>query len=278
MEMKFTVGEMAKLNGVSKQTLIYYDRMGVFCPRQVDPQNGYRYYTSDQLEELDSVLILRELGFSLEEIKGHMSNRTGKRTLQLLREQQTSVREKLNQLALIERRMERKIKSLEDFFAREDKEITFVQRKKEYLAVQSIPPKPEGILGVDMALKKLLRRAGDCAYVHDYQIGDMISPENLENHRFLCFSHAFLPLEKPCPPADLWIKPAGTYARGYHIGSYATTGETYEALLFEISQKGYHPVGYAYEYCVLDCLTTRVAEEYITEIQIGVEKNLSPRP
>ena len=43
MEIRFTVGELAKLGGLSKQTLIFYDREGVFRPSYVDPANGYRY-------------------------------------------------------------------------------------------------------------------------------------------------------------------------------------------------------------------------------------------
>ena len=53
MATLFTVGEMAKLSNISKQTLIFYDRKGVFSPNYVDPDNGYRYYSADQLELLD---------------------------------------------------------------------------------------------------------------------------------------------------------------------------------------------------------------------------------
>ncbi len=65
MATLFTVGEMAKLSNISKQTLIFYDRKGVFSPNYVDPDNGYRYYSADQLELLDNILILKEMGLSL---------------------------------------------------------------------------------------------------------------------------------------------------------------------------------------------------------------------
>ena len=75
MDVRFTVGEMAALNGISKQTLIFYDKQGVLKPKYQDNKNRYRYYTADQLEQLDSILILRELGLPLREIKRHMDNR-----------------------------------------------------------------------------------------------------------------------------------------------------------------------------------------------------------
>ena len=37
MKLRFTTGELARLHGVSKQTLIFYDKAGVFCPREKDP-------------------------------------------------------------------------------------------------------------------------------------------------------------------------------------------------------------------------------------------------
>ena len=40
----FTTGEFAKICSVSKQTLIYYDRVGIFSP-DITGSNGYRYYS-----------------------------------------------------------------------------------------------------------------------------------------------------------------------------------------------------------------------------------------
>lgn len=40
----FTVSQFAQMCGVSRQTLIYYDREGIFSP-QVVGENGYRYYS-----------------------------------------------------------------------------------------------------------------------------------------------------------------------------------------------------------------------------------------
>lgn len=85
MNTKFTVGEIAKLSGLSKQTLIYYDREDVFKPKLTDPNNGYRYYTADQIELLDSILILKEIGLSLKEIKEFMSHRNSDNTIVLLK-------------------------------------------------------------------------------------------------------------------------------------------------------------------------------------------------
>lgn len=266
MEVRFTVGELARLSGVSKQMLIFYDRSGVFSPRHVG-ENGYRYYSADQLEQLDSILILRELGFSLKEIRAHMADRSGENTLVRLREQQKSLQEKLRRLALIQRRMARKIQGLEDFFRQDSAAPCFVQLPAECLAVEPVAP-PQGLLEVDLALKRLLRRASRAGYNHAYQLGDMVGQDALLSGRFLQFQYAFLPLEKPWPKEGIYKKPGGLYARRYHVGAYRDMGESYEKLLRQIRAGGFRPAGPAYEYCVLDCLTSSSADEYITELQI----------
>ena len=53
----FSIGEVAKYQNISKQTLIFYDKIGLFRPAWVDPDNGDRYYSAKQLDELDAILI-----------------------------------------------------------------------------------------------------------------------------------------------------------------------------------------------------------------------------
>lgn len=62
-----TVGQAAALSGVSVRTLRYYDQIGLLKPQQVG-ENGYRYYTQENLQTLQQILFFRELEFPLKEI------------------------------------------------------------------------------------------------------------------------------------------------------------------------------------------------------------------
>ena len=62
-----TVGQAAALSGVSVRTLRYYDQIGLLKPQQVG-ENGYRYYTQENLQTLQQILFFRELEFPLREI------------------------------------------------------------------------------------------------------------------------------------------------------------------------------------------------------------------
>jgi len=61
----FSIGEFARLGGVSIRTLRHYDEIGLLRPASVDPDTGYRGYRATQLAQLNRILALKELGLSL---------------------------------------------------------------------------------------------------------------------------------------------------------------------------------------------------------------------
>lgn len=64
----FRIGEFAQIAQVSGRQLRFYDQLGLLQPAHIDQQTGYRYYTIRQLPRLNSILALKELGLSLEQI------------------------------------------------------------------------------------------------------------------------------------------------------------------------------------------------------------------
>lgn len=63
------IGELAGFFNVSAKALRVYEKMGIIKPAKIDERTGYRYYTADQVQRLDALLELKQLGFSLVEIK-----------------------------------------------------------------------------------------------------------------------------------------------------------------------------------------------------------------
>jgi DNA-binding transcriptional MerR regulator len=61
----FSIGEFARLGGVSVRTLRHYDEIGLLRPATVDPDTGYRGYSAPQLTQLNRIMALKELGLSL---------------------------------------------------------------------------------------------------------------------------------------------------------------------------------------------------------------------
>ena len=66
----FRIGEFSRIARVSARLLRYYDELGLLKPGVVDASTGYRYYTSSQLQRLNRILVLRDLGLTLQQIGG----------------------------------------------------------------------------------------------------------------------------------------------------------------------------------------------------------------
>ena len=64
----FRIGEFSKIAQVSGRLLRYYDEIGLLSPEFTDPHTGYRYYSAHQLPRLNRILVLKELGLSLEQV------------------------------------------------------------------------------------------------------------------------------------------------------------------------------------------------------------------
>lgn len=65
---RLSIGQMAKLNGISVQTLRYYEKLCLISPAKTDPETGYRYYDIEQIGTLDIIRYLKTVGLSLIEI------------------------------------------------------------------------------------------------------------------------------------------------------------------------------------------------------------------
>ena len=70
-----TVHQVSQLTGVSVRTLHHYDQLGLLLPAQVT-EAGYRLYDEAALRRLHSILMYRELGFPLKEIKAILDDPT----------------------------------------------------------------------------------------------------------------------------------------------------------------------------------------------------------
>ena len=75
----YKIGELSKLCNISVKTLRYYDAEGLLIPDAIDEFTGYRYYSAARLKDCYRIIALKELGFSLDEIREQMAtNDSGK--------------------------------------------------------------------------------------------------------------------------------------------------------------------------------------------------------
>lgn len=102
--MKLSIGAISKIFGVSKDTLRYYDKIGILKP-EVNEENKYRYYDFRNIEQLGLILGIKCLGISLGEIKEVMECGNINEYKNALSKQEEIVERKISELQLLQKRL-----------------------------------------------------------------------------------------------------------------------------------------------------------------------------
>ena len=80
---QFSTGELAKAAEVSVRTIQYYDQRGILTPSEVT-EGGRRIYHDSDLERLQVICFLRDLDFSINQIKKLLQEENREQVLELL--------------------------------------------------------------------------------------------------------------------------------------------------------------------------------------------------
>lgn len=80
----YTIGDISKIVNISANTLRYYDEIGLLKPHLVEDTNQYRYYSDSQIKDIAFILELKQYGFSLEEIKILVQDKSNNRLKPML--------------------------------------------------------------------------------------------------------------------------------------------------------------------------------------------------
>ena len=102
MEKYFLIGDVSRMMNIPKSTLRYYDERGILSP-EIKGENGYRYYSGEQLIILKEIKMMRNLELSLDEIKKILDSNDADDTLEMLDKALIRVREEINSLEIIEK-------------------------------------------------------------------------------------------------------------------------------------------------------------------------------
>lgn len=216
MKDMFSIGELAGYQNISKQTLIFYDKIGLFQPAYVDPNNKYRYYTAQQIDYLDTILIMKELGFSLSEIQEHMKNYTIDTSLVILRKQLSVIDRQIKRLQLVQHRLAHRCEQMEHVkeFREGNQEVTVKDIPQSRILFAPVDA-PQSFREISIATKKCFSQALKDELPIFFQTGVIVPYENILDGRCTEAAVAFLPIEKTKKAKNIKILPAGKV--GWHL-------------------------------------------------------------
>ena len=155
------IGDFAKRCEVTVQTLRWYDKLGLLTPDYIDKFTGYRYYNTEKAVEVQRITALKEIGFSLEEIKRFcFTDEDGEKhrlVLQKRRELENLAKETAQKLRILNKieekldidkknkKREQKMKNKDNFKFENDEKVIgrwevlgAVEKKEDYLPGKKI--------------------------------------------------------------------------------------------------------------------------------------------
>ncbi len=99
----YKIGEFANIVKSNIKTIRYYDEINLLKPKVIDKFTSYRYYDEDSLQEYYSIILLKQMGFSLDEIKLYKDNLSDEIFLKQREKLLNDIIEKKNILKIIDK-------------------------------------------------------------------------------------------------------------------------------------------------------------------------------
>ncbi|WP_371811579.1 MerR family transcriptional regulator [Sporosarcina sp. Te-1] len=269
-EKLFTTGEFATLCKVNKQTLIYYDQIGLLSPILKD-EKGYRYYSIAQYEFFSVIELLKAVGMSLKEIQGYMKNKSPENFSELMRLQKEVVVKKRRELELIESMIRVKTKLIDEALHLDFEEISFEYFPESTLYLSTNienSTEEQFVKAVSDFIDELNRAQLDTGY----PIGGMTKKEHVLAGDYTNYSYLYMEQPNPREGHPYFNAIEGNFIIGYHVGTADSISSTYERLLSFMHKNGYQLGKYVYEEYIYDAVLKNREEEYVTKIMMEVMK------
>lgn len=264
----FTTGEFAKACGVSKQTIIYYDKIGLLQPDFIE-KNRYRYYSVHQLERFAVIDLLKRLDTPLKEIQQFLNEKELDEAVRLLEEKEQVVFRKMEELRELQRIIRTKRSLIQE--AGQVVEEVFLEEMEEERLIISEPITATSEKEISEQIQQFAQY-----FVHNerdagYPMSRFFSKAQFEEGDYLTGGHFYIRVEEPKTTNSV-TKEAGLYACTYHVGEYNAVTEAYERIKQWVEEEQYTVVGQVYEQYMLDEIISSNTEQYVTKMMVRVMK------
>jgi len=266
----FTTGEFAKICKVNKQTLIYYDQIGLLSPIMKDNKD-YRYYSIAQYEFFSVIELLKAVGMSLKDIQKYMAEKSPESFLDLMHQQKEIVAKKRRELEMIESIIDVKIDLTQEALHLDFDSITIEHLPEATLYLsRNIEDSTEEqfVKAVSDFIDELDRSQLDTGY----PIGGITRREQVLAGNYDNYSYLYIEQPHPQEGHPYFEAIEGDFIVGYHVGTSATLGESYKRLFKVMSEKGFELGQYVYEEYIYDAVIKNREEEYVTKIMVEIKK------
>lgn len=259
---KIKISEFARITGISRDNLIYYDKIGLLRA-EYRGENNYRYYTYRELGLAFMIKGLRSIGVSIKEIKNYHNKRTPEKMLRLFDKKERDIKKEISRLKEIQGTMQlysNLVRTLDEYDA-EHVEIKKLPETKIFVGPFVKPPK-----SYEEASTDFLEFSANAGMDLSYPFGVIVSQHSLLQNDYSVQRCYFL-----VPRQGNAVRPGGTYLVGHLFGGYGEAAPLYKRLVAYAAEHNLVICGDAYEEYPLNEMTSENDNEYLIRVMIPIQ-------
>ena len=264
----YRIGMFANLCRTTIKTLRYYDDQNLLKPKSVDVETGYRYYEASQIADVHRILALRNMGFSIEEIRKILN---GKSEKDLLQQKKQQIITEISQLTA-------KLAQIESYLSVEelDSESLVLIKSLPKVTVATMEKRIESYDELFDCMPQMgeeMERLGCVCAEPDYCFTHYLEPGYKEEDILIEACEAVMEAKEESELVQFKELPEVKEAACiFHKGTYDTFSLSYAMILKFIEKNGYEICGNIRESYIDGAWNKDSADEWLSEIQVPVKK------
>jgi DNA-binding transcriptional MerR regulator len=266
---KLSIGQFANLTGVSKSTLMYYDKVGIFRPQERGA-NNYRMYAPNQLTTINQIRVMSALGMPIKMMRRVVKSRNPEKISEMIRESLHDIDAQIKWLET-SKQLAETICDLIDMGVEVEKSgevhgicVKFMDALNIWVGEKN-EWDSEG--NFYERFSKFLNLSKNKGYNPAFPIGGLFEslPAYVENSslpdRFFYVN-----------PGGKELRPEGNYLMGYSYGYYGESGDLAARMNEYANEHGIETVGPVYNVYLLDEVSVADPSKYLMRASVRVKE------
>ena len=265
MKDYYKIGEISKIYGIGRDSLMYYEDIGILKPFR--DKNGYRMYKLSDIWRLNLIKELRSLNFPMKKIKEYLDDRNIESTKEII-----LIDEKIEELLSYKQNIMKRLDTINDELRNlklYEIDLVYINKRKALELNANITKDEE----FDFLIQKLQKDYENrFAILGNNNIGSSFCLDKIKQGIYNEFKSVFCFLEDEEEIYNI-IFNEGYYLTLTYKGKYKNNKHHINKMFKYIEEKGYKIISDPIEIYKIDIHETEDINEFVTEIQIPVDIN-----
>ena len=270
MKDYYKIGEISKIYGIGRDSLMYYEDIGILKPFR--DKNGYRMYKLSDIWRLNLIKELRSLNFPMKKIKEYLDDRNIESTKEILNKEIILIDEKIEELLSYKQNIMKRLDTINDELRNlklYEIDLVYINKRKSRELNANITKDEE----FDFLIQKLQKDYENrFTILGNNNIGSSFCLDKIKQGIYNEFKSVFCFLEDEEEIYNI-IFNEGYYLTLTYRGEYKNNKQHINKMFKYIEEKGYKVISDPIEIYKIDIHETEDINEFITEIQIPVDIN-----